>query len=59
MVVTTENNFLTGPGGLPPLVGVDVDGPFGDSFLSINGGNFEVVPTLNFGIQLLFTPNET
>ena len=59
MVVTTENDFLTGPGGLPPLVGVDVDGPFGDSFLSINGGNFEVVPTLNFGIQLLFTPNET
>ena len=57
-VVTSQNNFLTGPSGVPPLVGVDVDGPFGDSFLSMNGGNFELVDDLNFGIQLLFTPNE-
>ena len=57
IVVETENNFATGASGLPPLVGVDVDGPFGNSFLSLNGGNFEVTPTLNFGIQLRFTPS--
>ena len=59
VVVETENDFITGASGLPPLVGVDVDGPlFGDSFLSLNGGNLEVVETLNFGIQLVFTPSE-
>ena len=57
IVVETENNFVTGASGLPPLVGVDVDGPFGNSFLSLNGGNFEVTPGLNFGIQLRFTPS--
>jgi len=57
VVVETENDFLTGASGIPPLVGVDVDGPaFGDSFLSLNGGNLEVVDTLNFGIQLVFSP---
>lgn len=55
VVVETENNFITGASGLPPLVGVDVDGPFGDSFLSVNGGNLELVDSLNFGIQLRFT----
>ena len=58
VVVTTENDFLTGTSGLSPLVGVDVDGPFGDSFLSINGCNFDVAEDLNFGIQLLFTWND-
>ena len=58
VVVETENDFLTGASGIPPLVGVDVDGPaFGDSFLSLNGGNLEVVDTLNFGIQLVFSPD--
>lgn len=56
IVVETENEFLTGASGLPPLVAVDIDGPFGDSFLSLNGGNLEVVGNLNFGIQLRFTP---
>jgi len=58
VVVEAENDFVTGASGLPPLVGVDVDGPFGNSFLSLNGGNLEVSNTLNFGIQLRFTPAE-
>lgn len=58
VVVETENDFVTGPSGLPPLVGVDVDGPFGNSFLSVNGGNLEVADALNFSIQLRFNPAE-
>jgi len=58
LIMEADNNFETGDSGLPPLVGVDVDGPFGNSYLSLNGGEFEPVNTLNFAMHLRFTPAE-
>jgi len=58
LLMQADNNAPTGDSGLPPLVGVDTDGPFGNSFLSLNGGDFLPSATLNFAMQLRFTPAE-
>jgi hypothetical protein len=54
VIVEVDDNFETGPGGLPPLVAVDTNSEFGDSFLSLNGEGFAPI-NLNFAIQLRFT----
>jgi len=55
LIMQVDDNAPTGASGIPPLVGVDVDGPFGDSFLSLNGSEFEPVDDLNFAMQLRFS----
>lgn len=59
LVMQARNDFTTGDSGLPPLVGVDADGPFGNSFLSLNGSEFEPVADLNFAMQLRFSGGES
>lgn len=54
LVVEVENEFDTGSSGFPPLIAVDVTGPFGNSFLSRNGSPLFPINT-NFGIQLRFS----
>lgn len=56
VVLEAFNDVELGASGLPPLLAIDVDGPFGESFLSINGGPFEVQTTRNWAMQLNFTP---
>ncbi|MBO1255648.1 matrixin family metalloprotease [Alteromonas sp. 5E99-2] len=55
LIVEVDDNAPTGASGLPPLVAVDTDGPFGNSFLSTDGGAFNPTLGLNFAIQLRFT----
>ena len=56
LIVETFNNVPVGPTGIPPLLALDVTGPFGESFLSINGGPFQVQATRNWVMQLNLTP---
>jgi len=58
LIVEADNNAPTGASGLPPLIGVDTDGPFGNSYLSLNGSDFEPVVDLNFALQLRFSGTE-
>ena len=55
VVVEMPNDFTPGLSGLPPLLSLDVTGPFGNSFLSRNGSPFGAV-NANWSIQLNLTP---
>jgi len=54
IIVEVANDFDTGPSNLPPLIAVDNNSAFGNSFLSLNGNGFAPI-NLNFAIQLRFT----
>lgn len=56
LVLETFNDIPLGASGLPPLLALDVEGPFGESFLSLNGGPFEVQTSFNWVMQLNLTP---
>lgn len=53
VVITTLNNPPLTPTGIPPLIGIDTDEPFGDSFLSVNNGPIEAFDG-NWAISLSF-----
>jgi hypothetical protein len=55
VVVEMPNDFTPGVTGLPPLLPLDVTGPFGNSFLSLNGSPFNSI-NANWVIQLNLTP---
>ncbi len=55
VVVEMPNDFTPGVSALPPLLSLDVTGPFGNSFLSLNGSPFNVIG-FNWAIQLNLTP---
>jgi hypothetical protein len=56
LVLETFNDFPVGASGIPPLLALDVEGPFGESFLSLNGSPFQVQSTRNWVMQLNLTP---
>jgi hypothetical protein len=57
LVLEQGNNFITGDSGLPPLLALQSITPSsGQSFLSLNGGPFNVRPTQNWGVEMRFTP---
>ena len=55
VVVEMPNDFTPGVSGLPALLALDVEDPIGDSFLSLNGGDFQL-RNGNWAIQLNLTP---
>ncbi len=56
LILEQGNNFKTGDSGQPPLLALQSITPStGRSFLSLNGGPFNVRPTQNWAVELRFT----
>lgn len=59
LVLEQPNAFVTGPSGIPPLLAIQATAPGASSrqsFLSLNGGPFNVQTTRNWAVELRFTP---
>ncbi|MEM9494645.1 MAG: hypothetical protein AAGA09_01480 [Pseudomonadota bacterium] len=56
LVLEALNNPATGDSGFPPLLGVAVEPPSGNSFLSVDGGPF-LPRASNWVVELKFTPD--
>lgn len=59
LVLEQPNAFVTGPSGIPPLLAIQAtpaNASSRQSFLSLNGGPFNVQTTRNWAVELRFTP---
>ncbi len=58
LVLEQPNAFVTGPSGIPPLLAIQAtaaNASSRQSFLSLNGGPFNVQTTRNWAVELRFT----
>ncbi len=58
LVLEARNNPPVGDSGLPPLLGLAVEAPTGNSFLSVDGGPSQQRTTSNWVVEMKFTPQE-
>ena len=57
LILELPSGVFPGVSGLPPLIGLDSSAPFGNSFISTDGGaTFVPIATFDFAFDLVATP---